>query len=130
MDIRTGCWWACCPAAGRDLMAAKGRPCGQRLLPAPHMRAWFVESTLYPFIGRRHYPPACGALGPRPDARRSTMILPYAFHRSFRESAVTGGGVPAVSCACLESARDVLLGPGAGPTGPGTPATSPSARLQ
>ena len=51
---------------GRDLMDAQGRPvdCVYYL---PRLREWFVESTLYPFIGGntvRVPPPLCPACCP------------------------------------------------------------------
>lgn len=35
---------------GRDLMTAKGRE-ADSVYFVPDLRAWFVESTMYPFIG-------------------------------------------------------------------------------
>ena len=89
---------------GRDLMAAKGRSVDSVYF-IPNMRSWFVESTMYPFIGGDtvgHEEPSVPGLTPAVN-----LILPYAFPRFYREC-----GREAVfrfSCACLENARDILL---------------------
>ena len=89
---------------GRDLMAAKGRSVDSVYF-IPNMRSWFVESTMYPFIGGDtvgHGEPSVPGLTPAVN-----LILPYAFPRFYREC-----GREAVfrfSCACLENARDILL---------------------
>ena len=68
------------------------------------MRGWFVESTLYPFIGgdtvRR---PGRLPGGLQPSVNR---ILPYA---SPELPDVDGGAVWQLSLCCLENARDILL---------------------
>ena len=89
---------------GRDLMAAKGRSVDSVYF-IPNMRSWFVESTMYPFIGGDTVggaEPSVPGLTPSVN-----LILPYAFPRFYREC-----GREAVfrfSCACLENARDILL---------------------
>ena len=104
---------------GRDLMAAKGRSVDSVYF-IPNMRSWFVESTMYPFIGGDTV--GMGSLRPRPDPSGEPDPA-YAFPRFYREC-----GREAVfrfSCACLENARDILLA-WRPPSGSGTPATSPS----
>ncbi len=89
---------------GRDLMDAQGRPV-DAVYYLPRLREWFVESTLYPFIGgntvRRPAPPVPGLL---PGVNH---ILPYA-SPSFRGEC-SEAAVFELSRACLESARDVLF---------------------
>ena len=89
---------------GRDLMDAQGRPV-DAVYYLPRLREWFVEATLYPFIGgntvRRSAPPVPGLL---PGINH---ILPYAspaFRGECSEEAVFE-----LSRACLESARDVIF---------------------
>ena len=89
---------------GKDLMRERSRPVdGAYFLPT--LRQWFVESTLYPFIGgntvRRERSPVPGLL---PGINH---ILPYAepdFAASCPQEAVFE-----LSRCCLESARDVML---------------------
>ena len=88
---------------GRDLMDAQGRPVDS-VYYLPRLREWFVESTLYPFIGgntvRRSTSPVPGML---PGINH---ILPYAsptFRSEYSEDAVFE-----LSRCCLESARDVI----------------------
>ena len=87
---------------GRDLMAAKGRSVDSVYF-IPNMRSWFVESTMYPFIGGDTV--GMRSLRPRPDpsgepdpALRLPPLLP----------GVRTGAVFRFSCACLENARDIL----------------------
>mgnify|MGYP000311448834 CR=1 FL=1 len=61
---------------GRDLMTAKGRE-ADSVYFVPDLRAWFVESTMYPFIGGDtvgHEEPSVPGLTPAVN-----LILPYAF---------------------------------------------------
>ena len=89
---------------GRDLMAAKGRSV-DCVYFVPNLRSWFVESTMYPFIGGDtvgHDEPSVPGLTPAVN-----LILPYAFPRFYKDC-----GREAVfrfSRACLENARDILL---------------------
>lgn len=89
---------------GRDLMSAKGRTVDSVYF-VPNMRAWFVESTMYPFIGGDT---VSGAEASVPGLTPSVnLILPYAFPRFYKEC-----GREAVfrfSRTCLENARDILL---------------------
>ncbi len=89
---------------GRDLMDSYGWPVDSVYF-LPRLREWFVESTLYPFIGgntvRRDASPVPGLL---PGINH---ILPYAsplFRGQCSEEAVFE-----LSRCCLESARDVIL---------------------
>ena len=89
---------------GKDLMSEQGRPVDGAYF-VPTLRQWFVESTLYPFIGgntvRRAEAPVPGLL---PGVNH---ILPYAappFQGECPDWAVF-----ALSRCCLESAREVML---------------------
>ncbi|MBO5340811.1 MAG: cytidyltransferase-related domain protein [Oscillospiraceae bacterium] len=89
---------------GRDLMQVRRRPVDSVYF-VPRLRQWFVESTLYPFIGgntvRRPAAPVPGLL---PGINH---ILPYAsptFRGECPEQAVFG-----LSRCCLENARDLML---------------------
>lgn len=89
---------------GRDLMAAKGREVDSVYF-VPNLRAWFVESTMYPFIGGDT---VGGALPTVPGlAPAVNLILPYAFPRFYKEC-----GREAVfrfSRTCIENSRNILL---------------------
>ncbi len=89
---------------GRDLMREWDRPVDGAYF-VPTLRQWFVESTLYPFVGgntvRRAAAPVPGLL---PGVNH---ILPYAapaFQSECPEWAVFN-----LSRCCLESARDLML---------------------
>ena len=89
---------------GKDLMREQNIPVDGAYF-VPTLRQWFVESTLYPFIGgntvRRPSAPVPGLL---PGINH---ILPYAapaFGDNCPDHAVF-----ALSRCCLESARDVML---------------------
>ena len=89
---------------GKDLMKERSRPVdGAYFLPT--LRQWFVESTLYPFIGgdtvRRDQEPVPGLL---PGINR---ILPYA--KPDYAAECSPEALLALSRCCLESARDVML---------------------
>lgn len=89
---------------GKDLMTAKGRSV-DCVYFVPDLRAWFVESTMYPFIGGDTLG---GAESSVPGlAPAVNLILPYAFPRFYKEC-----GREAVfhfSRTCLENSRDILL---------------------
>ncbi len=89
---------------GRDLMREQGYPVDGAYF-VPTLRQWFIESTLYPFIGgntvRRAEAPVPGLL---PGINH---ILPYAAPTF--ESECSGRAVYALSRCCLESAREVML---------------------
>lgn len=88
---------------GKDLMNAWERPVDS-VYYLPTLRQWFVESTLFPFIGgntvRRPSPPVPGLL---PGINH---ILPYATP-SYRDECGREA-VFQLSRACLESSLDVI----------------------
>ena len=88
---------------GRDLMASKGRSV-DCVYFVPNMRSWFVESTMYPFIGGD----TVGRdTGNQPQLTPAiNMLLPYTcpkFYRGCPQSSVFR-----FSQACIENARDIL----------------------
>jgi len=89
---------------GRDLMRERNRPVDGAYF-VPTLRQWFVESTLYPFIGgntvRRASAPVPGLL---PGVNH---ILPYAAPPYQGEC--PDWAVFALSRCCIESARDLML---------------------
>jgi len=89
---------------GRDLMSAKGRKVDSVYF-VPDLRAWFVESTMYPFIGGDAVDKAAPSVpGLTPAVN---LILPYAFPGFYRTC-----GREAVfrfSRTCIENSRDILL---------------------
>ncbi|MEY8387216.1 cytidyltransferase-related domain protein [Oscillospiraceae bacterium 38-13] len=89
---------------GRDLMAARGRAV-DCVYFVPDLRAWFVESTMYPFIGGdavdRAVPSVPGLIP------AVNLILPYAFPRFYRRS--NREAVFRFSRTCIENSRDILL---------------------
>ena len=89
---------------GRDLMQVQGRPVDSVYF-VPRLRQWFVESTLYPFVGgntvRRPSAPVPGLL---PGINH---ILPYA-SPSFRGEC-SEQAIFELSRCCLENARDLML---------------------
>ena len=89
---------------GRDLMSAKGRSVDSVYF-IPNMRAWFVESTMYPFIGGDTVggaEPSVPGLTPSVN-----LILPYAFPRFYKECG--RAAVFAFSRICIENSRNILL---------------------
>ena len=89
---------------GRDLIAAKGLIVDSVYF-IPNMESWFVESTMYPFIGGDtvgHDEPSVPGLTPAVN-----LILPYAFPRFYKNC--DREAVFRFSCTCLENARDILL---------------------
>ncbi len=88
---------------GRDMMATKGVPVDS-VYYIPNLRYWFVESTLYPFIGgdtvRRH---SVKVAGLTPSIN---MILPYT---SPRLKGCTQEAKFEFSACCIRNARDILL---------------------
>ncbi len=89
---------------GRDLMAAKGRKV-DCVYFVPNMRAWFVESTVYPFIGGDT---VGGAESSVPGLAPSVnLILPYAFPRFYKDR--DRAAVFAFSQICIKNSRDILL---------------------
>ena len=89
---------------GRDLMTAKGRE-ADSVYFVPDLRAWFVESTMYPFIGGDT---VGGAESSVPGLAPSVnLILPYAFPRFYKDC--DRQAVFHFSQTCLENSRDILL---------------------
>lgn len=88
---------------GRDLIVSKGRNV-DCVYFVPNMRSWFVESTMYPFIG--------GDTVDRPENSRPqltpsvNMTLPYVYPRFYR--GCTQASVFDFSRVCIENARDIL----------------------
>ena len=69
------------------------------------MRAWFVESTMYPFIGGDAVGGAASSVpGLIPAVN---LILPYAFPRFYKESGREA--VYEFSRTCIQNSRDILL---------------------
>ena len=89
---------------GRDLAQQLGRDVDYVYF-VPNLRAWYVESTLYPFIG--------GDTVEHADMERSglqpsvNLILPYAFPRFYKECG--RAEVFAFSRICIENSRNILL---------------------
>ena len=89
---------------GRDLMAARGRKVDS-VYYIPNMRSWFVESTMYPFIGGDT---VGGARASVPGLTPAVnLILPYAFPKFYKECGREA--VFAFSQTCLTNSRDILL---------------------
>ncbi|MBE6995584.1 MAG: cytidyltransferase-related domain protein [Ruminococcaceae bacterium] len=89
---------------GRDLMASKGLDV-DAVYFIPSLRAWFVESTMYPFIGGDTVDgsaPSVSGLMPA-----ANLILPYAFPRFYKDR--DREAVFQFSKTCLENSRDILL---------------------
>lgn len=89
---------------GRDLMADHGWPVDSVYF-VPNLRHWFVESTLYPFIGgdtvRREQSRAFG-LTPAIN-----LILPYAAPLFLKDT--TPEAIFELSLACIENSYHILL---------------------
>ena len=89
---------------GRDLMTSQGRKVDSVYF-IPNMQAWFVESTMYPFIGGDTL---AGAQSSVPGLTPSVnMILPYAYPRFYSQCSRTA--VLRFSQVCLENARNIML---------------------
>jgi len=89
---------------GRDLMTAKGLDVDSVYF-IPSLRAWFVESTMYPFIGGDTVDGSVPTVpGLMPAAN---LILPYAFPRFYKDC--SREAVFQFSKTCLENSRDILL---------------------
>lgn len=89
---------------GRDLMAECGRE-SDCVYFVPNLRSWFVESTMYPFIGGdavRDAEPSVPGLTPAIN-----LILPYAFPRFYKECGREA--VYEFSRICVENSRNILL---------------------
>ena len=89
---------------GRDIMEKLGYP-ADGVYYLPNLRMWFLESTMYPFIGGdsvRRSEPMAGGLHPAVN-----RIFPYAAP-DFKEDCADGATYQLSLC-CLENARDILL---------------------
>ena len=89
---------------GHDLMTSQNRKVDSVYF-IPDMQAWFVESTMYPFIG-----------GDTMDGARSTvpgltpainLILPYNYPKFYKKC--SSSSVFQFSETCLQNARDIML---------------------
>ena len=90
--------------SGRDLMTEQGRSV-DCVCFVPNLNAWFVESTLYPFIGGDGVERHTGTID---DDRTSiNMILPY-MAPSFLARRCTKEAIYEFSMVCLENARDIM----------------------
>ena len=88
---------------GRDLMRTKGLA-ADCVYFVPNLRAWFVESTMYPFIGGDtvgHDEPSVPGLTPAIN-----LVLPYAFPKFYKEC--DRGAVFRFSQVCIENSRDII----------------------
>lgn len=89
---------------GRDMMVAKGLE-ADSVYFVPDLRAWFVESTMYPFIGGDTI---SGAESSVPGLTPSVnLILPYASPRFYKDCGRQA--VLRFSQTCLENSRNILL---------------------
>jgi len=89
---------------GRDLMSAWNRKV-DCVYSVPNMRAWFVESTLYPFIGGDT---VAGSSASVPGLTPAVnLILPYALPRFYKDR--SRKAVFQFSKTCLQNSRDILL---------------------
>ncbi len=90
-------------ARGRDLMEARG-VAADCVYFVPNLRAWFVESTLYPFIG------GDTVSGVKPSVPGLTpainLILPYAFPNFYKECGRQA--VYRFSRTCIANSHDIL----------------------
>ena len=88
---------------GRDLMRTKDMK-ADCVYFVPNLRAWFVESTMYPFIGGDtvgHDEPSVPGLTPAIN-----LVLPYAFPKFYKECDRTA--VFKFSQVCIENSRDII----------------------
>ena len=89
---------------GRDLMNLQGREIDSAYF-VPNLNAWFVESTLYPFIGGDGVERHTGTIDD--DFTSINMILPYMIP-SFLARRCTKEAIYDYSMVCLENARDIM----------------------
>lgn len=88
---------------GRDLMEIQGRKAESAYF-IPSLRTWFVETSLYPFLGGDSVEQAAGEDGGLIPS--VNLVLPYmmpGFIRGASKEAVYD-----LSMACLQNARDIL----------------------
>ena len=90
--------------SGRDLMTEQGRSV-DCVCFVPNLNAWFVESSLYPFIGGDGVERHTGTIDD--DLTAINMILPY-MAPSFLVKRCTREAIYDFSMVCLENARDIM----------------------
>lgn len=90
--------------SGRDLMTEQGRSV-DCVCFVPNLNAWFVESTLYPFVGGDGVERHTGTIDD--DLTSINMILPY-MAPSFLSRRCTKEAIYEFSMVCLENARDIM----------------------
>ena len=89
---------------GRDLMRTQGIK-ADSVYFVPNLRAWFIESTMYPFIGGdtvENSEPSVPGLTPAVN-----LVLPYAFPKFYKEC--ESEAVFRFSQVCIENSRDIIL---------------------
>ncbi|MBE6961361.1 MAG: cytidyltransferase-related domain protein [Ruminococcaceae bacterium] len=89
---------------GKDLMEERGIK-ADCVYFIPNLRCWFVESTMYPFIGGDTVADAVPSVPGLTPA--INLIMPYAYPKFFRECGQSA--VSRFSRTCIENSRDILL---------------------
>ena len=90
--------------SGRDLMTVQNREIDSAYF-VPNLTAWFVESSLYPFIGGDGVERHTGTIDD--DSTSINMILPY-MAPPFLTKQCTKESIYDYSMVCLENARDIM----------------------
>lgn len=88
---------------GKDLLDIQERPV-ESVYFIPNLRIWFVESSLYPFMGGDAVHQEAGSGGS--SIPSVNMILPYMAPRFINQSSQKA--IYDFSMTCLENARDIL----------------------
>ena len=89
---------------GKDLMAVQKRAVDSVYF-LPNLKAWFVESSLYPFIGGDGVERHTGTIDD--DFTAINLILPYVLP-GFLSKRCNKADIYNFSMVCLENARDIL----------------------
>lgn len=89
---------------GRDLMKQQGRAVDS-IYFVPNLKAWFVESTMYPFIGGDGVERHTGTIDD--DLTSINMIMPYTAP-AFLVNCCEKEAIYNFSMICLENARDIM----------------------
>lgn len=89
---------------GRDLMKQQGRAVDS-IYFVPNLKAWFVESTMYPFIGGDGVERHTGTIDD--DLTSINMIMPYVAP-AFLVNNCEKEAIYKFSMVCLENARDIM----------------------
>ncbi|MCR5034048.1 MAG: hypothetical protein K6B42_01345 [Clostridia bacterium] len=89
---------------GKDLMAVQKRSVDSVYF-LPNLKAWFVESSLYPFIGGDGVERHTGTIDD--DFTAINLILPYVLPK-FLSNQCSKAAIYNFSMVCLENARDIL----------------------